>query len=47
MKKFKLPKEFAQKWVEALRSGKYRQGKYMLSERNNSGVCDNCCLGVA
>ena len=31
------------KWVETLRSGKYRQGVGMLRQRDNS----YCCLGVA
>jgi len=37
----KLPIEFKKKWVEALRSGKYKQGKGALHRRN----CF-CCLGV-
>lgn len=42
MKKYQLPKEFAEKWVKALRSKRYKQGTGML--------CDGeryCCLGVA
>jgi hypothetical protein len=31
-----------QKWIDALRSGKYQQGNYAL--RNNQG--QYCCLGV-
>lgn len=31
----------AKKWVEALRSGKYRQTKYQLAKRGRY-----CCLGV-
>ena len=27
-KRFKLPKEFAEKWVEALKSGKHKKTKY-------------------
>lgn len=42
MKKYKLPKEFAQKWVEALRSKKYKQGHSYLYSNGNY-----CCLGVA
>lgn len=38
----KLPVEFKQKWVLALRSGNYRQGQGYL---HNSGYY--CCLGVA
>jgi len=42
MKEYQLPKEFATKWVEALRSGKYSQSPYQLHSK--SGYC---CLGVA
>lgn len=42
MKKYQLPKGFAEKWVKALRSGKYKQGKEQLC--NEDGYC---CLGVA
>lgn len=34
--------ELKQKWVEALRSGKYQQGKAMLRSRDG----EFCCLGV-
>lgn len=37
-----MKKEVAEKWVAALRSGDYEQGKYSL--RNASG--QYCCLGV-
>lgn len=43
MKKYKLPKEFAEKWVAALRSGEYKQGRDMLLSKK----CEYCCLGVA
>ena len=33
----------ARKWVEALRSDKYEQGRFMLCNLNNK----HCCLGVA
>ncbi len=43
-KEFRLPKEFAEKWVKALRSGVYTQGSNQLfNERDNS----YCCLGLA
>lgn len=44
-KKYKLPKEFATKWLLALRSGKYEQNKLgaLYNYKNNS----YCCLGVA
>jgi len=42
MKEYQLPKEFATKWVEALRSGEYKQGKSQLKSKKGY-----CCLGVA
>jgi hypothetical protein len=38
----KLPIEFKEKWVKALRSGRYKQGKDTLYSRGKY-----CCLGVA
>lgn len=48
-KQFKLPKEFALKWLEALRSGKYRQGESYLSfpDTEDDAINYYCCLGVA
>jgi hypothetical protein len=47
-KEFKIPKIIGQKWVDALRSGEYIQGKTTLCMTNDD---DNentyCCLGVA
>jgi hypothetical protein len=42
----KLPPAFKQKWIEALRSGKYRQatGTLYQDDNNQTGYC---CLGVA
>lgn len=40
-KKYRLPKEFAEKWLEALRSGEYEQGYGCLFTNNRF-----CCLGV-
>jgi hypothetical protein len=37
-----MKKEVADKWVEALRSGKYKQGNGVLKDDNNKF----CCLGV-
>ena len=38
-----MKKSIADKWVEALRSGKYKQGEgFLHSESNNT----YCCLGV-
>src|SRR4051794_35352962 len=34
--------ELTQKWVDALRSGKYKQGKGLLRDFNDN----YCCLGV-
>ena len=39
--------ENAQKWVQALRSGKYTQGKSRLAYHNTEGHLYYCCLGVA
>lgn len=36
----------AKKWVEALRSGEFKQGKHVLRAITEAGVFD-CCLGVA
>ena len=56
-KKFKLPKEFAEKWIEALKSGDYKQGHSMLATTDVECFdgetlppiekCSFCCLGVA
>lgn len=43
-KKYTLPKEFATKWVEALRSGDYEQGNGELKTPYKNNYC---CLGVA
>jgi hypothetical protein len=37
----KVNKEYKEKWVEALRSGKYKQGKGCLKKGD-----EYCCLGV-
>jgi hypothetical protein len=37
-----VKKDIAEKWVAALRSGKYKQGKGLLRDRHNN----YCCLGV-
>lgn len=42
-KKFKLPKEFTEKWVKALRSGDYKQCTGKMYKREHG----YCCLGVA
>jgi hypothetical protein len=35
-----------EKWVKALRSGRYKQTTGVLSEHDSSGREANCCLGV-
>lgn len=42
-KQYQLPKEFAEKWIEALRSGIYGQTYRKLTDMNDN----YCCLGVA
>lgn len=44
MNKFKLPKDKKAKWLKALRSNKYRQGKGTLYNKEADSYC---CLGVA
>lgn len=39
--KFRTPKEVQKLWIDALRSGKYIQGKGYLKKENKF-----CCLGV-
>ena len=34
------------RWIEALRSGKYRQGEGVLAAQDDDGVYSYCCLGV-
>lgn len=43
MKPYQLPKEFATKWVAALRSGEYKQGRGVYY--NSSEGC-YCSMGV-
>lgn len=45
-KKHTLPREFGEKWVQALRGGEYKQTKNKLAKVEN-GKCSYCCLGVA
>ena len=42
MKKYELPKEFGERFLTALRSGEYKQGKTQLCDETGY-----CCLGVA
>src|ERR1044072_871955 len=39
----KLPKEIKEKWLKALRGGRYRQGTGQLKNEMNGSYC---CLGV-
>lgn len=34
------------RWVKALRSGKYKQGKSYLARESETGEWQHCCLGV-
>jgi hypothetical protein len=38
--------EIKKQWVDALRSGEYKQGQYWLKQRDNSDGYHYCCLGV-
>lgn len=40
----KLPEDFKQRWIAALRSGEYKQGDGFLHNPNDGTYC---CLGVA
>ena len=41
-----MKKEIAKKWIKALRSGKYKQGKGYLKQFNSKNEPRHCCLGV-
>lgn len=46
----KLPEDFKKKWLEALRSGEYKQGKASLrsfKQDPDSKDFAYCCLGIA
>ena len=43
----KIDPEFKAKWLEALRSGKYRQTTGTLRRSTSSGKYSFCCIGVA
>lgn len=50
MPKIQLPKEFANLWLTALRSGNYLQGEGELAKDefdDDGSFCTYCCLGVA
>lgn len=47
MKHIKMPRELADKWLKALRGGKYKQGFNKLHTRGHRRDGDTyCCLGV-
>lgn len=41
-----MNQDIAARWVSALRSGKYEQGKNLLKQLHDSGKVSYCCLGV-
>jgi hypothetical protein len=41
-----MKKTVMKKWVKALRSGKFKQGKEQLKKTNPQGKVNHCCLGV-
>ena len=41
-----MKKEIAKKWIKALRSGKYKQGKGYLKQFTSKNEPRHCCLGV-
>ena len=43
---FKLDPEKKAKWLKALRSGRYTQGRAKLRKKVSKGKYEYCCLGV-
>jgi hypothetical protein len=41
-----MNKRVMKKWIKALRSGKYKQGKGYLKQFNSKNEPRHCCLGV-
>lgn len=41
-----MRKDVMIKWVAALRSGKYIQGRKRLKQVSDTSVIEHCCLGV-
>ena len=41
-----MKKTVMKKWIKALRSGKFKQGKGQLKQTNPQGKVNHCCLGV-
>lgn len=47
MEELKFTKELKSKWLEALKSGEYKQGQGALKEISlETGETKHCCLGV-
>jgi hypothetical protein len=44
--RLKLNPEAKAAWLEALRSGRYQQGKNLLVRMNEDGSSEYCCMGV-
>lgn len=45
-KPMKLKPKWKKKWLEALRSGEYKQGRRRLKTKLSDGSYEYCCLGV-
>jgi len=45
--KVRLPKKLKDRWVKALRSGKYKQATKILCKTDENETYSYCCLGVA
>lgn len=41
-----MDKTIAKRWVDALRSGEYEQGRNRLAQQTQDGRVEYCCLGV-
>lgn len=41
-----MKEKIAKKWIKALCSGRYKQGKNVLKYRSKNGTLRHCCLGV-
>jgi len=41
-----MKQNIMKKWIKALRSGKYKQGRGTLKQYDSNGQAEHCCLGV-